>query len=304
MLSLKDSLLHCQTGAGQLRSLKHGHLRIFGPDSAAFLHRMTSNDVLGLPVGSNQPNALLDRKGMVLSLFQVIRLASDQFYLVTAPVLIHKTREILEKSRFRDQVVIEDISDTSALLTLAGAQAAEVPSDKDFMGYRESWLTTPVVNIWGPQEKILPLAEHLSPEVPLLDPQTLRLIQIKSGYPEYGVDIDETHILLETPVPIAHKRNKGCYPGQEVIERISSYGQGRTPRTLCVLKTPGRPELSAGLKIFFNKTQEAGFVTSFQYDPCEEATYLLAYLDHPFIKESSDLSTDFCKCNLISPIFN
>lgn len=299
-LSLEESLKQIQKGAGHILSTKHGHLRVIGSDAASYLHRLTSNNVLDLPVGQDQTNALLDRKGMVLSLFHLIRLTTDKFYLATPGIVRQRTHEILEKNRFRDQVAFEDVSESSALLTLVGSQVSDIAIPDSLKTYRESSVVTPILNICGPRDQILEFEKKLSFEAPLLDPQALRLAHIKSGIPEYGVDIDETHLLLEAPIPVAYQRNKGCYPGQEVVERIASYGKGRAPRTLCALASVGSLEISKGEPVLTAEKELAGTITSALFDPLENKTYFLAYLEHKFTDGTKPLSTRFGSCEWVN----
>ncbi len=45
------------------------------------------------------------------------------------------------------------------------------------------------------------------------------------GMPKPHQDISQNHILIEAPLEALVDRDKGCYPGQEVIERIYTYGR-------------------------------------------------------------------------------
>ena len=54
--------------------------------------------------------------------------------------------------------------------------------------------------------------------------EALELHRIVSGIPRYGVDIRERDLPQETEQARALNFNKGCYVGQEIVERIRSRG--------------------------------------------------------------------------------
>src|SRR5262249_345152 len=54
--------------------------------------------------------------------------------------------------------------------------------------------------------------------------EALEWLRIASGMPKYGVDIRERDLPQETEQARALNFNKGCYIGQEIVERIRSRG--------------------------------------------------------------------------------
>jgi folate-binding protein YgfZ len=68
-----------------------------------------------------------------------------------------------------------------------------------------------------------------------VSPEALNAMRLLMGAPAYGVDITEKYLPQETNQPQALHFNKGCYLGQEIVERIRSRGQVHrllTPLTL------------------------------------------------------------------------
>ena len=57
--------------------------------------------------------------------------------------------------------------------------------------------------------------------------RALELLRIAAGIPRYGVDIRERDLPQETEQERALNFSKGCYVGQEIVERIRSRGQVR-----------------------------------------------------------------------------
>jgi len=108
--------------------------------------------------------------------------------------------------------------------------------------------------------------------------QALETARIEAGVSRYGADMDETDIPLECGLEArAITYAKGCYIGQEVINRIHSVGH--VNRQLCGLRLaddldslpkPGDKLLQAG--------REAGYITSAVRSPVLNASIALGYV--------------------------
>jgi aminomethyltransferase len=66
----------------------------------------------------------------------------------------------------------------------------------------------------------------------------LDLLRIAAGIPRYGTDIRERDLPQETEQERALNFSKGCYVGQEIVERIRSRGQVRRKFTGFEVKGP------------------------------------------------------------------
>jgi folate-binding protein YgfZ len=89
--------------------------------------------------------------------------------------------------------------------------------------------------------------------------EALELHRIVSGIPRYGVDIRERDLPQETEQARALNFNKGCYVGQEIVERIRS--RGAVHRKFTGFLADGRVLLTAGTKIVAGE-KEVGEITS------------------------------------------
>jgi len=89
--------------------------------------------------------------------------------------------------------------------------------------------------------------------------EALELHRIASGVPLYGVDIRERDLPQETEQSRALNFNKGCYVGQEIVERIRSRGAVR--RKFSGFVIAGDVTITAGTKILAGE-KEVGEVTS------------------------------------------
>ena len=89
--------------------------------------------------------------------------------------------------------------------------------------------------------------------------EALELQRILSGIPRYGVDIRERDLPQETEQMRALNFNKGCYVGQEIVERIRS--RGAVHRKFTGFLADSAIEIAAGTKIIAGE-KEIGEVTS------------------------------------------
>jgi len=89
--------------------------------------------------------------------------------------------------------------------------------------------------------------------------EALEMQRIVSGIPLYGVDIRERDLPQETEQMRALNFNKGCYVGQEIVERIRS--RGNVHRKFTGFVVEGTVTIAAGDKIVSGE-KEVGEITS------------------------------------------
>jgi len=83
------------------------------------------------------------------------------------------------------------------------------------------------------------------------------MLRIENGFPRWSADMDATLLPMEAGLdPIAISYQKGCYIGQEVIQRVKTYSE--PPRTLVQLEVA---DAATGDRITAG-TEEIGAVTS------------------------------------------
>ena len=88
---------------------------------------------------------------------------------------------------------------------------------------------------------------------------SLDAFRIAEGIPAYGIDIAERDLPQETSQMRALSFNKGCYIGQEIVERIHS--RGSVHRRLRPLELSG-PVPAAGAELVLDGGAVAGQITS------------------------------------------
>src|SRR5262249_50854254 len=76
----------------------------------------------------------------------------------------------------------------------------------------------------------------------------LNTLRIEAGIPWYGIDMDEGRIVLEVGLEGAISFKKGCYLGQEVVERATARGHVNRRLTGLVVQDDTLP--ASGDKLF------------------------------------------------------
>ena len=190
-----------------------------GPDAAAYLNRMLSNEIEGLASGASCEAMLLTPKARVIALLAVYRRGPDDVLLITEPELAEPVAAALLKARFAAKVEIALETHDSYVLLGAEPQASDVIviASAEF----------------GPGYEVIG-AEPPS-ELPALSDDEAEGRRIAAGMPRHGREIDERVLpaeagLIERTVDF----KKGCYPGQEPIARL--HYRGHTNRGLRVLR--------------------------------------------------------------------
>ena len=281
----------CRTaraGAGVFDRSDRVHLTASGPDAKAFLHRMLSNDVARLAPGQGCYATLLSVQGHMLADLYALQM-DDHLLLETDVSAAARMREWLEKYIIADDVTVEDRSQQMAALGVEGPQAAkllaaagagalpgaeldhawvklgETPvliarvSETGEEGFRLIFVVEYAQNIWD----ALTAVKKVVPWKPV-GHAAWNILRTEAGVPWYGVDMDERTLPPEAALETrALSYSKGCYVGQEIIERIRS--RGHVNRRLTGLRLQGaRP--AAGAKLL-REGKEVGVLTTVVESP-------------------------------------
>ena len=102
--------------------------------------------------------------------------------------------------------------------------------------------------------------------------------RIEAGIPRFGADMNETHLPLECGIENrAVVYNKGCYIGQEIINRVHSFGH--VTKELRGLRLAGDLSgLPGGGEKLFQEGKEVGYITSAMRSPALGANIALGYV--------------------------
>jgi folate-binding protein YgfZ len=106
--------------------------------------------------------------------------------------------------------------------------------------------------------------------------QTLNALRLEAGIPWFPVDFNDSVIPHEAALETTHiSFSKGCYTGQEIVERVRSRGHVNRRRTQLKFSTPAPPP--GGTKLRANGA-EVGYVTSSAFSPSAGAAIGMGYV--------------------------
>jgi hypothetical protein len=248
-------------------------LRATGKDAKDYLHRVTTQDVNGLPPGASAYGAVLNAKGHLLADAHLL-VEEDGVLLVMDPRAAAEARPHLERFVIMDDVTFEDLSASLRRLPVLGPGAAAR------LGARGGARRIANGRRGAPaQDLLLPPAEAEALRAALvaegaatLDEGALEALRILGGFARYGADMDPSRLPMEAGLTrAAISFTKGCYTGQEVVLRATARGhlqRGLVQLALPPGAGPGTPLAAGG--------QEVGTVTSVAETP--EGRVGLGYL--------------------------
>jgi aminomethyltransferase len=133
----------------------------------------------------------------------------------------------------------------------------------------------PGMRIFCPAEQAADLVHRLQAAGAVAaSAEDARLVRIENGKPRYGEDIRETSLPQETEQMHAVSFSKGCYLGQEIVERIRA--QGRVNKKLMRVVLEGGAAPAPGTKTTVDGAEAE--VTSAVVSPSSGEVVALAYV--------------------------
>ena len=296
-------------GAAWLDLSSRGRFVARGRDRTRFLHNVTSNDIKKLTPGAGCYAFLLTPQGRIQADLTIFCFA-DHFLIDTEPDLREKVPGLILKYKVADQIELEDVSAQGVAIGLEGPGAAAVLSSAgapvpgaDFahLAWGEAIVAAvsatgqPGYRMYGPAD----LAHRL--EAAGAKPATAedaRAVRIENGKPRYGDDIRETMLPQETGQLHAVSYTKGCYIGQEIVERIRT--QAHINRKLVRLDIDAPEAVAPGTKLTAGSA-EVGEVTSSVYSPESGKVIALAYVRAAQAEPGTSLKTPSAAA-MVSPV--
>lgn len=233
-------------------------LRIEGADAAAFLNRLLTLDVLHLEVGCGARTFLLSSTGRVEACFHLLRTGEERFLAECGAGHGAEVCAQLDRYHFGERITFVPCDDLT-VFTLQGDGAAELlpeaPSGPWDHVQTELGRVARVDRGGDGYDVWCAAAPTLDAERG--DLALLERMRVAAGVPDFPAEYGPHSSPLEVSGTSGVTEQKGCYPGQEVIERTLAIG--RPPRKLVRLTvadgvTPGAEVLAGGAK--------AGVVTS------------------------------------------
>ena len=252
-----------------------GRILARGRARARLLHAITTNEVKKMVPGDSCYAFLLNPQGRIQADLQLL-CQPDHFLIDTEPELREKVHQLIRRYIIADQVELEDATAALASLGVEGPAAPSLQLPPGNFTVAPFTVTgQPGYRIYCPPELKPELIQQL--EAAGAIPATAgdaRLVRMENGKPRYGEDIRETSLPQETQQMQAVSFNKGCYLGQEIVERIRALGQVHKKLERFELEGPDIP--APGSKVLIDGAEAE--VTSAIYSPHAGKVIALGYL--------------------------
>jgi tRNA-modifying protein YgfZ len=278
-----------------------GKIRVSGDDRARLLHAMSTNHVQQLKPGEGCYAFFLNAQGRILADANLFCL-EDHFLLDTESETRAKLFEHLDRYIIADDVTLSDETGRVATLSVEGPEAAQVlakigspiPEAPYSMATWDHSTVARVDSTASGGFFIFTGIDHKRHIIELLEnagaiPATAEeasIVRIENGRPRYGEEITERYLVQETGQLQAVHFSKGCYLGQEIVERVRSRAQIHRILRQLAIDSSEVPERGAKLTL---AGSDAGEIVSAAFSPALGKVVAMAYVRTPHSEPGTEL---------------
>lgn len=286
------------------------YLYLTGPDRVRFLNAIATNDVKSLTEGHGSRGLLLNPQGHILAELECFALA-DRLLALSHAMVRERTTEWLEKYIIMDDVTLDDATARMGSVALEGPGAASLLHSicglkldaMPELGHREVVIGAASAlaircSHFGElgaeilaEREVLPAIWQTLAEAARqagggpIGYAALNALRLEAGIPWFSHDFDDQRIPHEAGLETSHiSYTKGCYTGQEIVERVRS--RGHVNRKRVGLQFGGAAAPSPGMKLLVDG-KEAGHVTSAAHSPARSRIIGMGYLRHEYTAPGS-----------------
>ncbi|MEN8150458.1 MAG: glycine cleavage T C-terminal barrel domain-containing protein [Planctomycetota bacterium] len=256
-----------------------GRLVAAGPEAAAFLQRILTQDIDALVEGSGAESFFLTAKGRYVA-FLTLYHRGDHFLVKCPGEVREELARKLSMFTLGSEADVSDATEVLDLVTVLGdgaasalsAAAGQAPPEElhanamlPIGGYAVTACRTDDFGVPGWDlhfpAAIRDAVDSALGDVGELDPARAEVLRIEAGIARHGAEMDEKLLPPEIPalVPRAISYSKGCYVGQETIARIKTYGHVNRELRGLVVKGDAPPAPGTELTV---EGKKVGAITS------------------------------------------
>lgn len=233
-------------------------LRVRGPDANSYLQGQFTQDLKKAATGPIY-GLWLDQKGKVLADSHVIRLADNDFLILSFSGPAAALRARLEAYLIADEVELHDESGEWADFLLWGGALPEMvlPAGAHVLPSRRAGEIAREILV--PAAHAGAVAARLAEKAAVASRAAAEFARLRAAFPAVPADIGPRDLPAEGALDdVAISYTKGCYLGQEVVARLKNLGQVR--RALHVITGAGVPPAPGAA--LFQGDRKAGEVRS------------------------------------------
>jgi len=265
-----------------------------GSDALDFCHRIFSRDLKRMQRGEMKLSLLLSPEARVLSQFWVCR-EEGGLLLITSKAMAEVLEQQIETYRFSESFQMKRLDPVSLLI----GEAVSTPLSASGIGLKQpngDWTGS-----WrGLEFHFQTALDHSEAS----QDNEARLLLIQHLVPLPGVDFPLSQTLVfEMGFEELCEQNKGCYIGQEIVERVRSRG-GSSPKKLCLFRTSAEIQTGARFKLLKDLKNEYQ-LGSVRFAPKDSANYALSILPKRVMEaatENRHLKTDLGDLELLRSV--
>jgi folate-binding protein YgfZ len=260
------------------------YLSFTGPDRVRYLNAILTNNIKDLAANRGNVSLLLNPQGHILAEIETYAFA-DRLFCVSYAVIRERLIEWLDKYIIMDDVTLTDESARYGTLALEGPKAAAIAQElsgvdltkfDDLSSHVSTAGSLPCRVVKRSPGGVLG-AEFVSETGSLpalweilleaarkhgggpMGYTALSGLRLSQGVPWFGYDFGEKQIPHEAGLQDSHiSYTKGCYTGQEIVERVRSRGQVNRRRVELLFSGDAVPEPETPLML---DGKEVGYVT-------------------------------------------
>jgi folate-binding protein YgfZ len=293
-----------RTGAAWLDLAGRGEIVASGEDRARLLHAMTTNQVQGLQPGEGCYAFFLNPQGRILGDVNLF-FRADDILLDVEPETREPLYQHLDKYIIADDVTLEDATDRLAVVALEGPEAIEIAAGlgapipekpwahcvwNGVMLAKVSYTGAPGLRFFVPTSEKARMIEMLEKAgASAASAEAARIVRLEHFQPRYGDDIFAATLSQETQQTHAVSFTKGCYIGQEIVERVRS--RGLVHRLLAGVEIDSA-EVPAPDTRLFHGEENVGKMASAAFSPALGKVVGLACLRRELAEPGTALSVD------------
>jgi folate-binding protein YgfZ len=252
-------------GVGLSRLEKVSWIRVTGEDRVRWLNGMVTNSIQALTPGDGTYNFFLSVQGRIQG-DATIFAGADDLLMETAALQVPGLVTLLDRFIIMDDVELADITADRTGLLVVGPRTPSLlqqiglsvdnlePLSMQTSAWGENEVSimhaysplVPRYELWADAATIAKLYDYLSTAgATPCEHQALDWLRILEGTPLYGTDIRDRELPQETGQNRALHFAKGCYLGQEIVERIRS--RGNVHRTFSGFRLEGELPVAGAL---------------------------------------------------------
>lgn len=302
------------------------YLEFTGPDRSRYLNAILTNDIKGLKENRGNVSLFLSPQGHIQAEIEAYAL-KEEVFCVSYAMIRERLIPALDKYIIMDDVTLTDRTHAYATLALEGPKAGGVVaamsgivlSALEELETRETKVggiscrvskRSPggiagaeflvergkAEELWG----ILAKATNSESGGPA-GYKALNTVRLEYGAPWFGYDFGEKQIPHEAGLQDSHiSFTKGCYTGQEIVERVRSRGQVNRVRVSLKFDAP---EVPAANTVLLADGKEVGYVTRSGFSPATNAWIGMGYVRREKSGVGTQLSLSEGTATIISTVF-